>query len=85
MKEYVRFPTLLAFMSYQSRAWLVELPSVEKIDASSESSKDPLLDSLTHAEKVRFRAVFAPRNLGIVRKSPEPFKFSAFPKRPAVK
>ena len=56
MKEYVRFPTLLAFMSYQSRAWLVELPAVEKIDASSESSEDPLLDSLIHAEKVRFRA-----------------------------
>ena len=56
MKEYVRLPILLAFMSYQSRAWLVELPAVEKIDASSESSEDPLLDSLIQAEKVRFRA-----------------------------
>jgi hypothetical protein len=54
MKEYVRLPRLLAFMSYHSRAWLVELPAVEKIDASSESSEDPLLESLIHAEKVRF-------------------------------
>ena len=55
IKEYVRLPMPFALMSYHSRAWLVELPSVEKIDASSESSEDPLFKSLIHAEKVRFR------------------------------